>query len=185
MTRERQLLESELLVVRWKRGDRAAFEPIVELWEKPLLYYLRQLVSSEADALEVLQETWLRIFRSLHSLRDPRALPAFLYRTARNVALTRLKQPDLQELDAKESADLRDDRQNDCFSDFHNAEQVHHALARLPLAQREILTLFFLKDLSLEEMSALLRVPVGTVKSRLHYAKRAIKEILTQGENHA
>jgi len=132
MTRERQLLESELLVVRWKRGDRAAFEPIVELWEKPLFYYLRQLVSSEADALEVLQETWLRIFRSLHSLRDPRALPAFLYRTARNVALTRLKQPDLQELDAKESADLRDDRQNDCFSDFHNAEQVHHALAASP-----------------------------------------------------
>lgn len=184
MTRERQLLESELLVVRWKRGDRGAFEPIVELWEKPLLYYVRQLVSSEADAWEVLQETWLRIFRSLNALRDPRALPAFVYRTARNVALTRLKQPELLELDAKEFQYLCDDRQSDCFSDFHNAEQVHHALARLPLAQREILTLFFLKDLSLEEMSGLLGVPIGTVKSRLHYAKRAIKEILIQGESH-
>ena len=51
--------------------------------------------------------------------------------------------------------------------------------------QREVLTLYFLRELSLEEMSVLLDVPVGTVKSRLHYARQAIRQILSQGDDHA
>jgi RNA polymerase sigma-70 factor (ECF subfamily) len=58
-------------------------------------------------------------------------------------------------------------------------------LEQLPLAQREALTLFFLQDLSLEEMSVLLGVPIGTVKSRLHYAKQSLRKILSQGDDHA
>jgi RNA polymerase sigma-70 factor (ECF subfamily) len=91
---DKRLLESALLVVRWQRGDRSAFEGIVQRWERSLFYYLRRLSPSEADAWELLQETWLKVFRSLGSLRDPRALPAFLYRTARNAAISRLRRPE-------------------------------------------------------------------------------------------
>lgn len=59
MPRDKQMLESALLAVRWQRGDRSAFEGIVDLWQQPLFYYLRRLASSEADAWELLQETWL------------------------------------------------------------------------------------------------------------------------------
>ncbi len=58
---------------------------------------------------------------------------------------------------------------------MENAEAVHRALAGLSPPHREVLTLFFLQDLTLEEIAAVLDVPVGTVKSRLHYARRAAR----------
>jgi RNA polymerase sigma-70 factor (ECF subfamily) len=179
---DRQLLESALLVVRYQRGDRAAFEGIVRLWEQSLFYYLRRLAPIEADAWELLQETWLKLFRSLGTLRDPHALPAFLYTTARNTAISRMRQRDFQ--DAESYCDeIHDASASNEIAVFDNAEQVHRALDQLPLAQREALTLYFLEDLSLDEMAALLGVPLGTVKSRLHYAKLAMRKIL-EGDDH-
>ena len=181
MLQEKRALESALLVVRWQRGDRSAFDGIVKLWERSLFYYLRRLASSEANALELLQETWLKLLQSLGSLRDPHALPSFLYRTARNTAISRLRRPEFfqSDVDVKQICD----DQPDSIAAFHSAEQVHQALEQLPLLQREALTLFFLQELSLDEMAVLLGIPLGTVKSRLHYAREAIRKRLSQGEN--
>jgi RNA polymerase sigma-70 factor, ECF subfamily len=183
LPRDKQMLESALLTVRWQGGDRSAFDGIVRLWEQSLFYYLRRLSPSEADAWECLQETWLKVFRSLASLRDPQALPAFLYRTARNTAISRHRLREFDQIDAQ--TDAVSDTLEDPITHFDNAEQVHHALAQLPLPQREALTLYFLQDLSLDAMAVLLGIPTGTVKSRLHYAKLALRKILTQGEAHA
>jgi RNA polymerase sigma factor (sigma-70 family) len=175
---DKQLLETALLVVRWQRGDRSAFEGIVKLWEQPLFYYLRRLAASETDAWELLQDTWLKILRSLGSLRDSHTFPAFLYTTARNNAISRLRRRGIEET-ANDTDSLHDESAADDVAIFDNAEQVHHALDQLPLPQREALTLFFLQDLSLEEIAHLLDVPLGNVKSRLHYAKLAIRKILS------
>jgi RNA polymerase sigma-70 factor (ECF subfamily) len=140
------------------------------------------LVPTEADAWEVLQETWIKLFRSLKSLRDPHALPAFLYTTARNTAIGRFR---IHNCDTEVYPEhIPDDRSLNELAAFDNAELVHHALDRLALPHREALTLFFLQDLSLEEIAALLDIPMGTVKSRLHYAKTALRKILLQGDNH-
>ena len=176
MLSDRQLLESALLVVRYQRGDRGVFEGIVQLWETSLFYYLRRLAPSEADAWELLQETWLKLFRSLASLRDPQAFPAFLYKTARNTAISRLRKRELVQVETY--ADEAHDESANHVDIFDNAEQVHRALDQLPLLQREALTLYFLEDLSLDEMATLLEAPLGTVKSRLHYAKLAMCKIL-------
>jgi RNA polymerase sigma-70 factor, ECF subfamily len=178
---DKQLLESALLVVRWQRGDRDAFGGIVQLWERSLFFYLRRLTESEADAWELLQETWLKLIRSLNSLRDPYSLPAFLYATARNTAISRQR---TQQCETENYPDqIPDDRSLNDLSAFEDADQVRHGLDRLPLAQREALTLFFLHDLSLEEIAALLDIPLGTVKSRIHYAKASLCRILSEGEN--
>ena len=184
MLAEKQILDYKLLVLRCQRGDRAAFERIVALWERPLFYYLRRLAPSEADTWDLLQETWLRVYRSMHSLRDPRALPAFLYTTARNVAVTRLR---LRAAAADEASTAHADENGalDCaFIAFDDAEQVHHALDRLPLPQREALTLYFLEDLSIDDIAQVLDVPAGTVKSRLHYGKQAIRKFIENGDGH-
>jgi RNA polymerase sigma-70 factor, ECF subfamily len=179
---DRELLESALLVVRYQRGDGAAFESIVRLWESPVFYYLRRLAPSEADAWELLQETWLKLFRSLGSLRDPQTLPAFLYKTARNTAVDRLRKRGLYE--AEDYTDeVHDESAGNDISAFDNANEVHHALDQLPLLQREALTLYFLEDLSLDEMAATLDVPLGTVKSRIHYGKVAMRRILLTTED--
>jgi RNA polymerase sigma-70 factor, ECF subfamily len=150
------------------------------LWERPLFYYLRRVAPSEAETWDLLQETWLKVFRSIGSLRDPRTLPAFLYTTARHVAISRhrLRVRPAPASEPEESAC------DSAFIAFDDAEQVHHALDQLPLPQREALTLYFLEDLSIEDISRVLGVPVGTVKSRLHYGKQTIRTIISNGDGH-
>ena len=88
------LILCELLVLRCQRRDRRAADELVTVFKKPLLYYLRRMVGSEADAWDLFQETWVSVFRSLSTLRDARTLPAFIYRTARNHALAHLRHLD-------------------------------------------------------------------------------------------
>lgn len=182
MPPDKQLLESALLVVRWQRGDREAFAEIAAMWEKQLFFYLRRFAPTEADAWELLQETWLKLLRSLHKLRDPQTLPAYLYTTARNAAISRYRiRPPISEAFPEQ---VIDDCSGDEISAIENAEYLYQALDLLPIHQREILTLFFLDDLSLVELAALLEIPVGTVKSRLHHAKAALRAILSKGASH-
>jgi len=176
-----RILESALLVVRWQRGDKEAFAGLVKLWERSLFYYLRRMAATEADAWELLQETWLKTLKSLHTLRDPQTLPSFLYTIARNTALSRLRCRPIEHDAYPEN--IPDHRSGDPCAELENIEQVHLALAQLSLSQREVLTLYFLKDLSIEEMAVVLEVPLGTVKSRIYYAKLALRNILASGEN--
>ena len=184
MRPDKQILESELLVTRCQRGDRSAFDDLVKLWERSLFYYLRRLCPSEADAWDLLQETWLKIYRSIDSIRDPRTLPAFLYTTARNAAISRLRLRDNRTVDESQNGHGASDASAlDCaFIAFDDAEQVHQALDHLPLPQREAVTLYFLEELSIDEIADVLNVPAGTVKSRLHYGKQAIRKIISDAD---
>ena len=80
--------------------------------------------------------------------------------------------------------DFSDDVESSEEFTVEDAELAHAALAKLSLPHREVLTLFFLEDLSIDEMSQILAVAPGTVKSRLHYAKKALKAVLEREGYH-
>lgn len=184
MISDADLILCELLVLRCQRRDPRAADELVAFFEKPLLYYLRRMVGSEADAWDLLQETWVSVFRSLPSLRDARALPAFLYRTARNHALAQMRHrnADLRLYAVVDAPPTSTDPEPTFTPE--DAAAVHAGLDKLTLPHREALTLFFLQDLSIEEIASVLGIPPGTVKSRLHHAKKALGAILCQGANH-
>lgn len=182
MTEADQIL-CEILVLRCQRCDPGAAGDLVAMFEKPLLYYLRRMVQSEADAWDLVQETWVSIFRALPTLRDTRALPSFLYRTARNHALAHLRhvKADLRLYAAVEVPSLDENREVDFTNE--DAAAVHAGLNQLSLPHREALTLFFLQELSIEEIASVLEIPAGTVKSRLHHAKQVLRKVLSKGVN--
>jgi RNA polymerase sigma-70 factor (ECF subfamily) len=176
--RTKQAVYEELLALRCRRGEKAALEELVRTWEKRLFYFVRRLVENEADAWDVLQETWARVLSGVGAIREPRSLGPWLYRVARHAAFNhgqvratycRL----LQDYPAAPPSD-----EDPARVEFENAEQVHHGLQRLSLPHREVLTLFFLEDFSVEAITQILDVPAGTVKSRLHHAKRALRAAL-------
>jgi RNA polymerase sigma-70 factor (ECF subfamily) len=171
------------MVLRCKRGDVAAWRELCAAYERRLLYFIRRLVDSERDAWDVLQQTWMGAMRSLPRLQEPRALRTWLYRIARNAAITHRRRAGLSEVsvDPAELIAVADDNPGDCLA-ADTAEQIHAALARLSVAHREVLTLHFLEGASVEEIAAVLEVPDGTVKSRLHYAKRALRDLIEQSE---
>jgi RNA polymerase sigma factor (sigma-70 family) len=182
LSTEREQIYYEILVLRCRRRDEGAMEELIRLWEKRLLYYIRRLVTDEEDAWDVLQETWLKVVRQIGMLREPRSLPMWLYRIARNTAMTRLRgrYADRAALNEEECADDVPD-QADSFT-FEDVQQVHYGLSKLSMPHREALTLFFLEDLSVEQIAEVLEVAPGTIKSRLHFAKRALRAVIEQEE---
>ena len=177
MQTESDRIRQELLVRRCQKGERRALEELVSAWERRLFFYVRRLVSDEQDAWDILQETWLKVFRGLGTLRDPASLPMWLYRVARNTAMGRLRKQ-YQDRALVEEVGSRIEAGPEIEPTFVNAEQVRFHLGRLALPHREVLTLFFLDDLSIEEIAEVVQAPVGTVKSRLHYAKQALRREL-------
>jgi RNA polymerase sigma-70 factor (ECF subfamily) len=180
---EKEGIYCELLVLRCRQGQRAALEELVRTWEQPLFYYIRRLIDNEDEARQVLQESWIGVLQGLGALREPRKLPAWLYTIVRITALTHLRRQYGEKAMSRANESASFPEANDGQLDFDNAEQIHYGLARLSLIHREVLTLFFLQDLSIEEIAGVLEVPVGTVKSRLHHAKRALKAVLEREES--
>jgi RNA polymerase sigma-70 factor (ECF subfamily) len=176
---EREKIYRELLALRCRRGERDAWRELIAAWEPRLFYYVRRLVPQESDAWDVLQQTWLGAYESIRSLSDTRLLATWLYRIARNKAITHRRSRGARAAELAEIiGDPAAEEEPDTLEEFENAQAVHRALDELSLPHREALTLHFLQDLSLEQIADVLDVPIGTVKSRLHHAKRALKKIL-------
>ena len=170
-------LYEQVLIVRCQTGDEDAFALLVERYGPRLRYYLRKMLGGSADAAEdVLQDVWLDVVRGVGRLADPGAFPTWVYRIARNRAarLLRRRRPEvrpLTDLDPADDADTGDFAAED-------AERIHAALNDLPAEHREVLVLRFLEEMSYEEIARVVGGPLGTVRSRLHYAKRALRRIL-------
>ena len=182
--RESEQILGELLVLRCRRGDAAAWRELIRLWERRLFYYVRRLVGGERDAWDVLQQTWLAAYRAMPSLQEPRALRAWLYRIAHRQAVSHLRHvgamPEAGAEAIEDAAGVPDGADDPSFA-AEAADRVHAGLSGLSLTHREVLTLHFLEDASVGEIAQVLEVPEGTVKSRLFHAKRALRAALERG----
>ena len=181
MASRRDRILSELLLLRHRRGDDRAMEELVSLWERPLFYYIRRLVNCEEDAWDALQQVWLHVLRKVSKLRQPGAFPAWLYKIAHNTVVSQWRKADSFEPLVEDGlmSDAQANSTSSTFSAF-DVRDIHHALGKLKPAHREALTLHFLESFSIREISEIIGVPEGTVKSRLHYAKAALRKVLEQ-----
>lgn len=170
-------LADELLAVRCMLGESEAFDALVSRWHEPLWRYLRGLINDNDAAADALQDCWLRILRGLPSLRDPSRLRPWLFGIARRTAMDRLREwyADTP-VSAIDPALVATDESFDANEDELSA--MHVELERLPLIEREVLKLFYLRELSLSQLADVLGVPVGTVKSRLYRARQLLRKQL-------
>ena len=178
MKPDREAIYTELLVVRSQRGDRDALGELIQLWQQRLFYYIQKLVETEEDAWDVLQECWFKLHRDLFKLRQPSCFAAWIYRIAHNTAMSHLRTEFAKSVISEEEENPSlDDRNCEAFQ-LAEAQRVHYGLCKLSLTHREVLTLHFLEDLSIQDIAEVVGVPPGTVKSRLFHAKRLLREIL-------
>lgn len=146
---EAEAICCEILVLRCQRRDAGAAAELVSLFDKPLLYYLRRLGAGEDDAWDLLQETWIKAIAALPRLRDSRAFPAFVYRTARNCALAHLRHRDAQRSLGGDDAEVPESAaESEPTFRAEDAAAVHAGLGKLSPAHREVLTLFFFRTLA-------------------------------------
>lgn len=170
----------EWLALRCQSGDPGAFEDLIAVMERPLLYYAASLTGSTDSALDVLQDVWIKAFRGIRKLKDPGALRSWLYSITHGIAVDRIRKNYSREQVEKVQYEDYQEAEEPSFAQ-EDAAAVHAALNQIGIQHREVLVLHFLEDLSLAEIAGVVGCSEGTVKSRIHYAKKAMKEILSGG----
>jgi RNA polymerase sigma-70 factor (ECF subfamily) len=165
-----------ILVVRCQAGDSAAFQELVELYQPRLRYFLASMIGEDHAADDVAQEVWFEVYRTVARLAEPRAFPAWLYRIARHRALRELRRA-RQPLSSLEGVELAAEDADEEFA-AEDAERVHAALKQLAAEQREVLLLRFFEGMAYEAIAQVIGCPLGTVRSRIHYAKCALRRLI-------
>jgi RNA polymerase sigma-70 factor (ECF subfamily) len=170
----------DLLVVRSQARDQQAFGELVRRWEPPLYYYLRRLIEDESAVWDVLQNTWLAVFRHLSRLEDSRRFRSWVYRIAHDQAVNWWQKEKRYVCQPNEEFEPMVDCETTDPAPTEDVALLHRGLLKLSPLHREVLTLFYLEDFSSAQVAEVVGLPEGTVKSRLHNARKRLAEALKE-----
>jgi RNA polymerase sigma-70 factor (ECF subfamily) len=168
-------ISERLAVLNAQQGSREAFSTLVELYDRRLLYFIRRILGETNSALDVLQSVWLIVHRKLRTLKTPDAFRVWLYRIAHDQAVTELRRKSKRPVAVDDVEMPHFVAESTSEVAFESAELVHLALKDLSVDHRRVLTLRFLEDMSIDEIAEVVGHNSGTIKSRLHYAKDALR----------
>jgi len=174
---EAERLYERVLVLRCQTGDEDAYRELVLRFGPRLRYFLLKLTVRTDRVDDLVQETWLDVLRQLPRLQDAGAFTAWLYRIAHGKAMLDGRRSGREVVVTGEVEDVVDEQSEPTFSP-DDAVRIHAALDQLEPPHREVLMLRFLEEMSYEEIGQVVDCPVGTVRSRIHYAKTALKRLL-------
>src|SRR5687767_11014954 len=167
-----------ILGVRCQLGEVEAFDELVGRFHPALYSYARRLTGGDDAASDAVQDIWVRVVRGLPGLREPERLRAWIFSIAHRTLMDRLRERysdrEVTGVGITETAAEPED-----LTAEEQSVAVHAALESMPLIEREILTLFYLRELSLSEIAAALDVPIGTAKSRLFRARKLLRTRMT------
>ena len=171
----------ELLVMRCQEGSKESFDLLIRRWQRRLWRYARGFTGSNDAAWDVMQEAWMAIVRQIRKLSDPAWFAVWAYRIVRNKCVDYCRRAGRHRRLADALAERQ--RANDDRPQEDSGEAVAGAMRQLPNEAQELLAMRYGADLNTVEIAVILSIPVGTVKSRLHYAREQLKRILEGDES--
>jgi RNA polymerase sigma-70 factor (ECF subfamily) len=177
--------EEDTVVARMALGDRRALAELYARYERPLLTYLRHLTADPGLAEELLQDTLLAAWTGARGYTGQASVQGWLLGIARRRTHDTLRRRSFQLVDASALDPLPapGPEPEDLLLVHAAQEEVAAAIDRLAPIHREILILTFVHELSYQDLAEVLGIPLGTVKSRLHQAKRAVRMMLRPDES--
>ena len=161
-------IENQLLVMAAQDGDVKAMEEIVHRWYKKLWQYVFRLTSDIHAAWDITQQCWLEIIKGLKKLNDPASFRPWVYRIATNKSIDWLKTKSKYQQINLDSVEFNCHQKKDDL-------QAKKLIQRLKDDSRTVLSLYYFEELSISEISVVLNIPQGTVKSRLFKARGELK----------
>jgi RNA polymerase sigma-70 factor, ECF subfamily len=177
-TLSRSWTELAELVQRAQEGERDAFGRLVEQFQPTVHAIALRRLGNVSEAMELTQEVFLHILKRIHQLREPQRFAGWLRQVTVRMAInraTRRVAPFTVDTGVLEGTYERAQQPVDELITRERAEQLWAALSRLKTLDRESLVAFYIRGLSLVEMAGELEVPLGTIKRRLHTARRRLR----------
>lgn len=178
------------LIQRCKQGDIAAFNELVERYNKRVFNFAYRMSGNYDDACDVAQEAFVRVFNAINTFRGEANFTTWLYRIVTNVYLDeRKKQKSHMHTSLEDYIDLEENsvtRQiedgrptpDNVVEQGERDDLLKQAIQELPEYQRMMVVLYHTQSKSYEEIADIMKLPIGTVKSRLNRARLALKEKL-------
>lgn len=166
------------------RTQNGAFEKLLLEYQRPLYSHIRNIVLNHDDTDDVLQNTFVKVFRHLNTFKGDSKLFSWMYRIATNEALTFLK------LKAKRNGTTSEAMQErlignlkaDTYFDGNEIQiKLHHAIALLPQKQQLVFKMRYFDEIKYEDMSEILGTSVGALKASYHHAVKKIENYMTAG----
>jgi RNA polymerase sigma-70 factor (ECF subfamily) len=171
------------------KGDQDAFEEIVTLFQHRLYHVCYRMLGNQQEAEDVAQEAFVRAYMNIHTFDQGRKFSTWIFRIATNLSIDRIrkKKPDYY-LDANvpgtegltmysqiaADGDLPEEE----VEKMETQERIQYEISRLPDRYRTVIILRYIEELPLQEIGDILELPLGTVKTRVHRGRAALKKQL-------
>jgi len=171
----------QLPVPQARAGSPEAWDILFQRYQLPLYVYVFELVHDEQSSLDLVQETFINAARHLGTLRDDQKFGSWLFGIAHQKCIQRWRKRIREEMLLEQLSTVPEDLEQGPLDLLIRAEEegeFMELLNCLPRPQRSVLLLHFVEEFSLEEIAAITETQLGTVKSRMYYAKKALRKIL-------
>ena len=178
-------------VRRVQAGETEAFEPLVEKYKRKVFRLAYQVLRDQEEALDTAQEAFVKAFRALPTFKGDSAFYTWLFRITMNVALDRKRQratrakslgaEDVAPEEWERTATSTDPDPEDVATSVERRERIRKGLDSLSEHHRAIIILSDIEGLQYREIAEVLGIPMGTVMSRLHHARKRLREVLGPG----
>lgn len=183
--RDYQELSDEQLIRRFQDGDMKAFDVIVGRYKEPLIHFVLQFVHDRSDAEDIVQDTFVKVFRHKHLYRQIATFSTWIHAVARNFARSEIRKKhryrpqaistlsnDSKNLDEWSSETVTDDTE-----EHRNQKAViRQVIQTLPEKYREVMLLREVENLPYEQIAKKTGIPMGTVKSRVNRGRQILKK---------
>jgi len=160
----------QILVMDGQNGSPRAMEQLVRRWQKRLWHHVHRLTQNVEASWDITQQSWLEIIKGLRKLDDPACFKAWIYRIATNKSIDWIKKSSIAKQISIE--EIRDPQQHE-----KKDMGVKELLEKLEFRKRLILILYYFENLNIAEISVVMKIPKGTVKSRLYSARNKLKKL--------
>ena len=177
----------EELIARFQGGDVYAYEQLVRRYKEPLLNFIFRFIGDQAEAEDIVQDTLYRVYKNKHYYKEVAKFSTWIYTIASNLAKTELRRrrrrrffsinkeaPNEKEV---ELPDLKTDPEVEANT-IVTEKIIQKAIGKLPQKFRQVIVLRDIQGFSYEEISSIIKVPLGTVKSRVNRARLRLQEDL-------
>jgi len=185
--KKRNVPTDEVLIERFQNGDAYAFDQIVHRYKDQLINFVYNFLGDRIDSEDVVQETFLRVYKNKHLYRNIAKFSTWIYTIAGNLAKTELRRRKRRRLlsisqmgfndkdyDIPDSA-ITPDRE---VEGGMKEDVIRAEIDKLPVRFREVVVLRDIQEFSYEEISEMLKIPIGTVKSRVNRGRLRLQKKL-------
>lgn len=161
----------------------AAFKELLQQYQERLYWQIRNIVKNHEDADDVLQNTFIKIFRNIDKFKGKSQLYSWMYRIATNEAITflnnRAKKQSITSEDLQQQ--ILENLENDVYFEGDEIQlKLQKAIATLPEKQQQVFNMKYFQELKYKEISEILETSVGALKASYHHATKKIEEFLKQ-----